>query len=237
MGLLTLVRHGQASFLEPNYDKLSSLGEEQARKLAAYWLKSGTTFDRAYHGPACRQIHTGSIVAEAFGSAGIAWPAAEVIPEFDEYPGIEVVRAFLPGLIEKHADMRALHDEYHAAADRVAAARAFEKMFQRVTRLWASGHLHSPEIESWQGFCDRVEKGITKVRRAGGGRVVVFTSGGVIAATVRLALDLSPLRTLELSWAPRNSSYSDFLFSGERFSLSAFNVHPHLDAPHLLTWR
>jgi len=30
MGVLYLVRHAQASFLEPNYDKLSALGETQA---------------------------------------------------------------------------------------------------------------------------------------------------------------------------------------------------------------
>jgi hypothetical protein len=33
MGVLYLVRHAQASFLEPNYDKLSTLGETQARVL------------------------------------------------------------------------------------------------------------------------------------------------------------------------------------------------------------
>ena len=81
-----------------------------------------------------------------------------------------------------------------------------------------------------------MEAGILKVRAAGG-RSVIFTSGGVMAATVRLALDLSPQRTLELSWTPRNGSYSEFLFSGERFSLNTFNVYPHLDSADLLTWR
>jgi hypothetical protein len=58
-----------------------------------------------------------------------------------------------------------------------------------------------------------------------------------MAATVRLALDLSPRRTLELSWMPRNASYSEFLFSGERFSLGTFNAFPHLDSAELLTLR
>ncbi len=37
MSSLFLVRHGQASFLERNYDKLSAKGEEQARILGRYW--------------------------------------------------------------------------------------------------------------------------------------------------------------------------------------------------------
>src|SRR3984893_14433603 len=38
MGLITLVRHGQASFLKEDYDKLSELGELQARTLGEYWV-------------------------------------------------------------------------------------------------------------------------------------------------------------------------------------------------------
>jgi len=158
------------------------------------------------------------------------------MPEFDEYPGIEVMRAFLPALIEKHEDIRQLDSEFRTAGDRTVAARAFEKVFQRVTRLWVAGDLESPEVETWQSFCDRVDCGIGKIREAGG-RAALFSSGGVMAATVRLALDLSPARTLELSWTPRNASYADFLFSGERFSLGSFNVYTHLDSPNLLTWR
>lgn len=236
MGLLTIVRHGQASFLKPDYDQLSPLGELQARTLAEYWIARGVHFDHVFHGPARRQRTTGEIVAHAYSGAGLHWPEAAVLPELDEYAGIEVMRAFLPELIEKHEDIRALDQEFRTAGAHAIAARAFEKMFQRVTRLWVAGDLDSPDVESWQAFCDRVERGIATAR-AGGGRVAVFSSGGVMAATVRLALDLSPVRTLELSWAPRNAAYSEFLFSGERFSLATFNSYPHLDRPELLTWR
>jgi broad specificity phosphatase PhoE len=236
MGSLTLVRHGQASFLQPDYDKLSALGELQSRTLGEYWVQRGIHFDHVYYGPARRQLDTGEIVGAAYREGGFDWPEPARLPEFDEYPGIEVMRAFLPALIEKHEDIRLLDEEFRTAGDRTVAARAFEKVFQRVTRLWVAGELESPDLETWQSFCDRVERGINTVREAGG-RTVVFSSGGVMAATVRMALDLSPSRTLELSWAPRNASYSKFLFSGDRFSLASFNCYPHLDSPDLLTWR
>ncbi len=236
MGQLTFVRHGQASFLQPDYDKLSILGERQAKVLGEYWLQRGVRFDHVYYGPARRQEHTGEIIASVYREAGVDWRDPVKVPEFDEYPGIEVMRAFLPGLIDKHEDIRLLEEEFRTAGEHTVAARAFEKMFQKVTRMWVAGELESPEVETWQAFCDRVEVGINRVRAAGG-NAAIFSSGGVMAATVRLALDLSPVRTLELSWTPRNASYSEFLFSGERFSLITFNAVPHLDSADLLTWR
>ena len=47
MGILFLVRHAQASFLGEKYDKLSTLGEGQARLLGEYWARRNIVFDRA----------------------------------------------------------------------------------------------------------------------------------------------------------------------------------------------
>ncbi len=239
MALLTLVRHGQASFLSDNYDKLSDLGEHQARKLGEYWVRSAVSFDQVYFGPAERHIRTGELVIEAYLQAGLPWPDPVALPEVDEYSGIEVMRAFLPGLMEKDEDIRALEAQFRAAGDRGAAARVYDRLFQRITRMWVAGELDSPEIESWQRFCERVERGIARIQEGSekNGRIVVFTSGGVIAATARLALELSARKTLELSWTSRNASYAEFLFSGDRFSFSGFNAVPHLEDPALITYR
>lgn len=239
MALLTLVRHGQASFLSHNYDKLSALGEQQARILGEYWLRTNTTFDQVYHGPASRHLGTGENVARVIRDAGLEFPQPVTLPELDEYPGIEVMRTFLPGLMEKHEDLRAIDAEFRQAGEKAVAYRLYDKLFQRVTRMWVDAELDSPEVESWKNFCARVDRAITQIRRDAGknARIVVFTSGGVIAAAVRLALDLADQRTLELSWTSRNASYTEFLFSSERFSLSSFNNHPHLEDENLLTYR
>ncbi len=239
MALLTLVRHGQASFLTENYDRLSKLGEAQSTRLGEYWLGMGMSFDQVYFGPAQRHIRTGECVAAVFSGAGKPWPEAMPAPELDEYPGIEVMRTFLPGLMEKHADIRALEAQFRGAGERASAARVYDLLFQRITRMWVAGELDSPEVESWPAFCERVDRGIRRIRQSAGknARIVVFTSGGVIAAAARLALDLSPQKTLELSWAPRNATYTEFLFSGERFSLSSFNNMPHLEDASWVTYR
>lgn len=239
MALLTLVRHGQASFLQHNYDKLSEKGELQSKILGEYWLRTGATFDQVYYGPACRHLRTGEIVAAAYRQAGANWPEPVTLPALDEYAGIEVVRTFLPGLMETHEDIRALEAEFRQAGEQDVAFRLFDKLFARITRMWVNEELDSPDVEPWREFCARVDSGIAQIRERAGknARIAVFTSGGVIAATVRAALDLSPQRTLELSWTSRNAGYTELLFSPERFSLASFNNHPHLEDEELLTYR
>jgi broad specificity phosphatase PhoE len=239
MALLTLVRHGQASFLAENYDKLSPLGERQAHKLGEYWVRAGVCFDQVYFGPAERQVRTGEIAGAILKENGLPWPDPVSLSELNEYPGIELMRAFLPGLMEKHEDIRELEAQFRVAGDKSSAARVYDRLFQRITRMWVAGDLDSPDVESWSKFCERVDRGIGKMRdfSAKNGRIVAFTSGGVIAATVRLALELSPQKTLELSWASKNASYAEFLFSGERFSLGSFNSTPQFEGAEWITHR
>jgi broad specificity phosphatase PhoE len=88
-------------------------------------------------------------------------------------------------------------------------------------------------------FCSRVNSGLTKCRSGGnrGERIAIFTSGGPIAVAMQHALRLSPETTLNVSWMSRNSSWSEFLYSGERFTLSSFNCHAHLDDAAMVTYR
>lgn len=239
MSILTLVRHGQASFFENNYDKLSALGERQSVTLGEYWATQGARFDQIYFGPAQRHIRTGELVGQAFRTAGIDWPEPIPLLEVDEFQGIEVMRTFLPLLAGKHAEIGRLEKSFRDAGRSTEAARIYELLFQRVTRLWVTGELEAEQTESWRAFVNRVQIGIARARSGlqKSGRAVIFTSGGPIAVAAGLALGLKDETILELSWNSRNASYSDFLSSGERFSLSSFNSYPHLNDAALLSYR
>ncbi len=236
MGILVLIRHGQASFLADDYDQLSDLGIEQSRRLGLHWKSTGTNYDRIYSGPARRHVQTCELVAEAAGSSRTG---VERLDEFDEYNAFGLLKAVVPNLVKEDPAARALHDDYAAQQEPRLKARAFERLFQHVTRRWAAGEIEGEGIEPWGEFCNRVARGIEKVVRMSdpGSRIAVFTSGGPIAAAARLALDLSPVKTLELSWTSYNSSYSEFQFSVGRFSLLSFNRYPHLDGNGMLSWR
>ena len=112
-------------------------------------------------------------------------------------------------------------------------------MFEAVIGKWMSGELAIGGVESWPDFCARVDRGIAAIVNGvtPGGDSVVFTSGGPIGVAMRRALHLSHADTLQLTWMSRNASFSEFLNSGERFTLSTFNSHPHLEDDSLLTYR
>jgi len=226
MALLTLVRHGQASFLQDNYDKLSALGEQQARILGEYWVRAGAVFDQVYYGPACRHLETGEIVGDVFRKAGIHWPKPVTLPELDEYAGIQVMRTFLPGLMETHEDIRALEAEFRQTVDQNDAFRVYDRLFQRIVGMWVEEQLDAPEVESWKRFRERVSSGIESIRSrtAKNGRIAVFTSGGVIGASVGEALDLAPQKTLEVSWTSRNASLRNSCSPGDAFRSAVLTI-------------
>ena len=86
-----LVRHGQASFGADNYDKLSTLGHQQARWLGEYYRERGLAFDALVTGDLVRHVETGEGILEGLG-AGLD---ADVQPGLNEFDFHSVVDAFL----------------------------------------------------------------------------------------------------------------------------------------------
>jgi len=239
MSRLFLVRHAQASFFERNYDRLSPAGELQSRLLGQYWARHKMHFDRVFSGPRTRQRATAKIVAEACRNAQLSFPEPAVLEEFDEYAGDAVLERSFPQLVTADARIRDAHEAFEHAADASERLKNFQRMFEAVIAKWVEGEISLPDVESWPEFCVRVNRGLSQIVSSGGRgeQVVVFSSGGPIGVAMQRALRLSPRETLRVAWMSRNCSYSEFLFSGERFTLDAFNAHPHLDVPSLLTYR
>jgi broad specificity phosphatase PhoE len=239
MSHLVLVRHGQASFLEKNYDQLSPKGEAQSRLLGEYLAGHQVIFDRVYTGPKVRQRETARIAGEAYRRAGVPWPEPELLQEFDEFQAEAVIERALPGLLESDEHIRCMHREFQAATTRPAQFKTFQRLFEVVIGRWAAGELPLEGIEPWQEFVVRVERALRTFASNGkrGRRIAIFTSGGPMAVAVQHALDLSTPATLKAAWMVRNCAYSEFLFSGERFTLSSYNATPHLTDPEFLTHR
>jgi broad specificity phosphatase PhoE len=239
MGRLFLVRHAQASFLEADYDKLSSGGEMQARVLGEYWARRNVAFDRVFSGPRVRQKDTVKIVSEAYRTAGLQFPETVVMREFDEYEADGVLQKSLPALLESDPVVRDLHRAFVASGSVGDKRKNFQNMFEAVIGKWVDGEIGFAGVEPWPEFCARVNRGFAQIASGAesGEQSAVFTSGGPIAVAMQRALHLSPQDTIRVLWMSRNCSYSEFLFSGDRFTLSAFNAFPHLDDPALLTYR
>jgi broad specificity phosphatase PhoE len=239
MGILFLVRHAQASFLERNYDKLSERGEEQARLLGQYWSQRNVVFDRACRGPCARQKDTANLLSDEYRKAGLGFPNPLVLPEFDEYEGEAVLERSLPRLLENDLSVRNLHSAFQSSSGSARRRATFQKLYEAVIGNWVDDAIPLPGVETWAEFCSRVNSGLTNFLSCGGRgeRVAIVTSGGPIAVAMQRALNLSPQHTLRVSWMSRNCSWSEFLYSKNRFTLSAFNSHPHLNEVAMQTYR
>src|SRR3978361_70222 len=102
MATVLLIRHGQASYGQADYDKLSPRGIEQARTLGS--LLATQQLDAFFHGPLVRQRETAAYAREA----GPNLPAAIELDGLAEYPGFDMVKAFMPKLVEEDPELALL---------------------------------------------------------------------------------------------------------------------------------
>ena len=237
MSNLFLIRHGQASFLEENYDKLSARGEAQSRMLGEYWVKHGITFDQVFSGPRVRQRDTARLAGEAFLKAGLPWPEATVVEGFDEFSAEALIEKALPHLLETDHHVKTLHAEFEKADNQAERFKAFQRVFEVIVGRWAGGDLPLPGIEPWSHFCDRVQAALAHVTSTTSGNIAVFTSGGPNGVAMQRALSLGVDATLRTAWMTVNSAYSQYIFSGARFTLASYNAYPHITDREFFTYR
>lgn len=220
MSKIIWVRHGQASFLADDYDKLSPKGIEQAKALHNFWQSIGMRFDRVYAGGLLRQQETAN---HAYGSL-----SADILPAFDEHEGPVVMNQVHGSSFEPSDDPETMK----------AITRQYFRSYQDLTRKWINLELDSDfGAEPWSKFRARVNEGFQSVldQTQKGENVAVFTSGGTVAAAVGQVLKLKDEQILELSWMVKNASVTEFLYSGGRLTLNTFNETPHLALAGLQT--
>src|ERR1700730_1133026 len=141
MSRVFLVRHAQASFLEPDYDKLSPTGETQAHVLGEYWARQRIAFDRVCTGPRVRHRDTENAVREAYATHGLNFPESAALPEFDEFQGDIVLEKSLPHLCQTNEHIRELEAAVRTANSPPQRRRNFQKLFETVVTMWVKGEL------------------------------------------------------------------------------------------------
>lgn len=234
---ILLVRHGQASFGADDYDNLSDLGKTQSQLLGQWWAECGIRIDRVVIGSLNRHRQTAD--ACLMGLAGGSAKPVDVDAGFNEYDHNEVIIRLRPDFADPVA-MRA----HLKKADN--PRRAFQEVFQAAMERWIAGLHDANYTESWAGFCGRVRAAFARViatiesedRREGD--IAVFTSGGPVSAVAQALLDLSDLKTLELSWGLCNAGVTRVNCKRGRGFLVTLNDTAHLDRmrrPDLITYR
>ncbi len=232
MGRILFIRHAQASFGTGNYDQLSKLGYLQANKLGIHLLKEGIRFDKIYVGPAKRHKQTLEQVQSVYETSQIPFPTSIESSSFQEHRGAEVLRHLLPTLIETDDKIRTWKAE--AAHDASLRRKNHLRTFDYFMPRWATGTLtveHPTDFEDWISFRKRVDQGFTEIlnQSRNGHTVGVFTSGGTMSAAVGYGLAMSDnARLAQLNTVVRNTAITEFIFDGDRLTMSSFNITPHL---------
>ncbi len=228
MGQVFLVRHGQASFGAADYDQLSAHGVEQARLLGRWFAACKLGVGQVVTGSLKRHRQTAeACLAGMPGAPGAAdW---RVDPGFDEYDHVEVLAKHAPQLTDPIAAKDALAGE----AD---AKKAFQKIFAQAMARWMGGRHDADYRESWPAFRARCVGAARRIVDNAGAlpsapAVVVFTSGGPIAAICQELLGIPNERAAMVNFSLANSSVTRLLFSGKdgRISLSYLNNFAHLE--------
>lgn len=221
MGLVLLVRHGQASFGADDYDVLSEVGWEQSRLLGRYLAERGVTPDVLLSGDMRRHRETAEGMCE-----GAGWSVGRTAdPGWDEFDHLGVVAA---------------HPEFGDAGE--LDRRGFQRLFELATQRWTAGVDDGDYAEPWPSFVSRVAAALDRACSAAGSgeTVVVVSSGGPIAAACATLVDPDGQDppTLARTWARFNtvcvnSGVSRVLVGSTGTRMLTFNEHAHLEGEHL----
>ena len=225
MSELVLVRHGQATFGAESYDQLSPLGHEQVRKLAAHWRETNETFDCLYCGSLRRQRET---AGELLGLVRGGGEEPREDAALNEYDGDPLIRSYLRDF--------AREEGFDPLPEWPVRDRTlFQRLFEAAAAKWIAGSLTPAEnagnFERWPDFQLRVHQVLDRImsRHVKGSKVLVSTSGGVIALALQRVLRYPDTEAIATNWMVQNSSVTRIKYGNGRISLMQFNSLPHLE--------
>jgi len=204
MGVVHLVRHGQASFGARDYDQLSELGYEQAWHCGSGLAGVGLRPAVVVSGSLRRHRQTAAALLAAAG-----WPAGlETDEGWNEY------------------DHEGLAATSGGRGD--TDSRRFQDHLEIGMRNWAAGS--ATDGEAYDGFCTRVTDALERVAtRLGPGQdAVVISSGGVIGWLAATLLGGNVEQWLALNRVCVNGGITKLIRGRRGTSLVSFNEHSHI---------
>ena len=252
MTTILLARHGQASFGQENYDQLSELGSIQAQMLGQHYATTQRRIDAIFSGSLVRQQDSARHFWESYQSSmdnsneapilaalNINEPDSYIIPQFDEFNHKDVLVKSNPAFASKAAIAIEL-----AKAD-VPATRLAE-LFDRAMKRWHAGDDDHDYLESWSQFSSRTQQAVEQIRMQVASlsldhhsTVLVFTSGGVIAAITAQLLQQGSQTAYQLNKSLVNTGVTSITLKDQSTRLMSLNEYSHLfaDGKRFVTWR
>ncbi|GIT63996.1 MAG: hypothetical protein Ct9H300mP22_3960 [Gammaproteobacteria bacterium] len=104
-------------------------------------------------------------------------------------------------------------------------AKTFQSLFEDATTKWIRNELNPSENESnfeyWQEFKQRVYGALDEImsQHSSGSRVLISTSGGVIAMALQRVLQFPDDQVIQTNWVVHNSSVTRIRYGNGKISL------------------
>ncbi len=202
-----LVRHGQASFGAENYDKLSSIGKQQAGVVGDYFANQGIAVAKIIHGKMSRQQETAELIAKNAGYTGelICHQGA------NEFDSENLIKHYLPILAQQSSSLNQIME---SGEDWWATGENFEIFFRALVSMWQEDK--NCPFESWDNFRKRCLSCLTDVANLNidntKGITLIATSGGLISVIMQTILGSDQNAFMNMNLTINNTSISEIVW-------------------------
>ncbi len=237
---ILLARHGQASFGQENYDQLSEHGIQQAKLLGEHYANAQRPINAVFSGSLMRQrdsalhfcaAYNQHLVGDNSNPISINTDNAEryILPLFNEF---------------NHEDVFIKSNPNLATQAQIAAQLAHEnkpisklgELFGLAMQRWHTGDYDDEYLESWPQFSRRalnalevLQAQIANIEHLNeDSTVIVFTSGGVIAAITSYLLKQGSSTAYQLTQSSVNTGVTCINIYHKKLQLISYNEHSHL---------
>lgn len=241
MTTILLARHGQASFGQENYDQLSKLGRLQARMLGEHYASAQRRIDAVFSGALVRQRDSARHFWDAYQPSVSVTTAItstifndtehHILPLFDEFNHEDVFVQASPNF-KSQAVIAAELKRSNKPLARLG------QLFHIAMQRWHAEEHDSDYIESWSQFSNRTQQALDELCQHidqsdildDNSTILVFTSGGVIAALTSHLLGQASQTAYQLTKSSVNTGVTTISVQHDMRQLLSYNEHSHLFA-------
>jgi len=227
MAAIYLIRHGQASWGQQNYDELSELGIAQSKLLGKLLRDRIGKPDRVIAGAMRRHRQTAEHALTAM-ELSTDW---QEDARWNEYDHEQLLERIDPVLADRSQLMSKMLQSENPR-------QSFQELFDRALQRWIGAQFDSEYPESWPAFRDRIAAALEDAMQSDG-TTLIFTSGGAIGAVVRQLWNLPDESWLQVNRVIANATLTKIIRGRRGLHLSTFNEHSHFEGLQrpLLTYR
>lgn len=219
MGVILLLRHGQASWGAADYDQLSTRGEAQSVQLGRSLVDRGVEPTTLVTGRMTRHQQTARAAADAAG-----W-STELVTDagWDEFDHVQVLQ---------------VHGPPDGSVPEQLSRQEFQRWFAAATRRWTAGNHDGEYDETFGDFSARVQAALRRTAETlgAGETAVVFTSGGPVSWVAASLLGGDAQLWMRLNPVTVNAAVTKVVVGARGTTLVSFNDHGHLE-PSQVTYR